>query len=125
MAIVSDNLRIIINELNTSQTDFARRVGTSFGYINMVLNGRRVSISKTLALLIEEVFGYSADWLLKNKGQKMKNWFKSFVKENPDFIEILEKLDLSDQKLVIDFINSLNADEETKRRKRMPKYKNI
>jgi transcriptional regulator with XRE-family HTH domain len=60
-----------------SQIDFAKSVGTSFGYLNMVVNGRHTSVSQQLALLIEEKYGYSAEWLLYNEGEKKINPFKN------------------------------------------------
>jgi transcriptional regulator with XRE-family HTH domain len=59
-----------------SQKDFSESLGTSFGYINMVINGRRESISRQLALLIEEKYGYCADWILYNEGDKKYCPFK-------------------------------------------------
>ena len=124
MAYVSDNLHTIIGELNTSQTNFAREIGTSFTYVNMLLNGKRFKISKTLARLIEELFGYSADWIRKNKGNKMKDWFTAFRKEHPDFIENVKKLKPNEIKLVMEFIDLLELEEIKKRNERTPKYKN-
>jgi transcriptional regulator with XRE-family HTH domain len=77
MSSVSDNLRTILSELNMSQIDFAKSVGASFGYINMVINSRRTSISRQFALLIEEKYGYSADWILHNEGDKKTSPFKN------------------------------------------------
>ncbi|MDR1127992.1 MAG: helix-turn-helix domain-containing protein [Treponema sp.] len=74
---VSDNLRIILNELNMSQLEFAKSVGTSSVYISMVVNSKRTSISHPLALLIEEKYGYSADWILYNEGEKKTRPFKT------------------------------------------------
>jgi transcriptional regulator with XRE-family HTH domain len=74
---VSDNLRTILKELNMSQMEFAQSVGTSNVYINMVINGKRGSISHPLAFLIEEKYGYSADWILYNDGEKKVFPFKT------------------------------------------------
>jgi transcriptional regulator with XRE-family HTH domain len=74
---VSDNLRTILKELNMSQLEFAKSVGISNVYINMVVNGKRNSISHPLAFLIEEKYGYSADWLLYNYGEKKLFPFKT------------------------------------------------
>jgi len=112
MSIVSDNLRTVLNEQNISQTEFAKTVGITFTYINMILNERRCSISRTLALLIEEIYGYSADWLLKGDGDKMKNCLDVYVKENPHFLKNLEKLAPDEKKVALDFIDNCCAHAE-------------
>jgi transcriptional regulator with XRE-family HTH domain len=73
MASVSENIRIILNELDMSQTDFAEEIGVSTNYINMIVTGRRRSVSRHLARLIETLYGYSMYWILNGKGEKMAN----------------------------------------------------
>jgi plasmid maintenance system antidote protein VapI len=57
---LSDRLRTIISDLNISQTKFANTLSVSFTYINCLLNGKRENISQSLAILIQYIYGYSA-----------------------------------------------------------------
>jgi transcriptional regulator with XRE-family HTH domain len=123
MSKVSDNLRAMLNELNMSQVDFAKSVGTSFGYFNMVINGRRTSFSRQLALLIEEKYGYSADWLLYNEGDKKVKHFKNkkMYREMKNEIDQLS----SDELFCLNkFIMSLEENEKHEKEKRNLKKQN-
>jgi transcriptional regulator with XRE-family HTH domain len=117
MSSVSDNLRTILNELNMSQIDFSKSVGTSFGYLNMVINGRRASISRQLALLIEEKYEYSADWLLHNEGDKKTNHFKS-QKRYKEMRTQINQLSYSEMEYLYRFVLSLEEEEKVKKEKR-------
>jgi transcriptional regulator with XRE-family HTH domain len=114
---VSDNLRAILHELNMTQANFAESVGTLASYINMIVNGRRSSISCPLAFLIEEKYGYSADWTLHNEGEKKVCPFKTQglyknLKTN------INKLSFEDITKLFGFILFLEENEETKKAKR-------
>jgi transcriptional regulator with XRE-family HTH domain len=106
-----------------TQTDFAESVGTSASYISMVVNGRRSSISGPLAFLIEEKYGYSADWMLHNEGEKKvcpfetRGLYKN-LKTN------ISKLSLEDITKLFGFILLLEENEETKKTKRDLKKQN-
>jgi transcriptional regulator with XRE-family HTH domain len=112
-----DNLRTILNELNMSQIDFARSVGTSYGYLNMVINGRRTSISRQFALLIEEKYGYSADWLLQNEGDKKIFPFKSH-KRYKEMRTQINQLSYNEMKYLHKYILSLEERDENAKEKR-------
>jgi transcriptional regulator with XRE-family HTH domain len=77
MTKVSGTIRTIIHELNVSQTAFAKSVGISTRYLAMLLSGERSSMSRPLALLIEQYFGYSADWILNGNGEKRPSPLKT------------------------------------------------
>jgi transcriptional regulator with XRE-family HTH domain len=101
-----------------SQTEFAESVGTSYGYLNMVINRRRTSISRQLALLIEEKYGYSADWLLHDEGDKKINHFKcnkNYERMKTE-IDHLSSEEVSRLEKFILFIDELNKEEQEKRK---------
>jgi transcriptional regulator with XRE-family HTH domain len=113
----------MLNELNMSQIDFAKSVGTSFGYLNMVVNSRRQSISRQLALLIEEKYGYSADWLLHNTGGKKVQP----VKNHDIYREMkseIKQLSFDEFDCLSKFILSLEEMEKTDNEKRNLKKQN-
>jgi transcriptional regulator with XRE-family HTH domain len=123
MSKVSDNLRTILGELNMSQIDFAKSVGTSFGYFNMVFNSRRTSISRQLALLIEEKYGYSADWLLHGEGDKKVHHYKD-KKMFRDIKTEISRLSSEELDCVFKFILSLEENDKYEKEKRNLKKQN-
>jgi transcriptional regulator with XRE-family HTH domain len=114
---VSNNLRTILKELNMTQLEFAASVGTSNVYISMVINGKRSSISHPLAFLIEEKYGYSADWILYNEGEKKVFPFKT---ENTSKELKNEIMQLPPYKInyLCEFISRLEENEKNEREKR-------
>jgi transcriptional regulator with XRE-family HTH domain len=117
MTPVSDNLRTILSELNMSQKDFAQSVGTTFVYINMVVNGKRNSISSQLALLIEEKYGYSANWLLHTKGTKKIYPFTS-LKRFTKLKNLVTRLSPAQMSALFGFILSLEEKDRENNEKR-------
>ena len=49
---LGDRLRIILKERNIKQVEFAKVLGVSVNYINLLISGKRGPISDTLAKLI-------------------------------------------------------------------------
>jgi transcriptional regulator with XRE-family HTH domain len=123
MSIVSDNLQTILRELNMSQIKFAESVGTSFGYLNMVVNNRRTSISRQLALLIQEKYEYSADWLLHNVGAKKINHFKN-SKAYEEIRNTISQLSFEEMNHVCQYVLSLEEKEKHEKQKRNLKKQN-
>jgi transcriptional regulator with XRE-family HTH domain len=117
MSEVSNNLRTILHELNMTQVDFAKSVGISSVYINMVVNGKRHSISQPLALLIEEKYGYSAEWILYSEGEKRLCLFRT-LKTYKELKTNISFLSSGEIKHLLNFILSLEENEEKKNEKR-------
>jgi plasmid maintenance system antidote protein VapI len=101
---VSDKLRIIVSDLNISQTKFADTLGVSFTYINCLINGKRKNISQSLAILIQKTYGYSADWILNGEGGALKKMIRRTLKSRPRLIDVLNTLTEEEINLVIDHI---------------------
>jgi plasmid maintenance system antidote protein VapI len=60
---LSERICIILREQNLNQRRFAESIFVTEGYISRVLkNG--LGMSKSTALLIEKIHGYSKDWVL-------------------------------------------------------------
>jgi transcriptional regulator with XRE-family HTH domain len=113
MSTLSDRFRIILNELNINQTEFAEEIGVSFGYINMVVNGRRSSISQRLARLIEELYGYSDDWLLDGFGEKKANSLNKNSIQHNEILERLKKLSNEELHLLFNYIVTFKNQNKT------------
>jgi transcriptional regulator with XRE-family HTH domain len=114
LSVVSDNLRTIPSGLDMSQAAFADSVGISIGYINMVVNGKRSSISLRLALLIEEKYGYSADWILHNEGDKRAYPFINKGEYN-EMKDLINQLLFDELTCLYEFILILEKNEKDKK----------
>lgn len=71
MPTLQTRLRLILEEQNIKQVDFARTVGVSANYINLLANGKKLNISLHLAKIIEDNYGYSRSWILSGKGERL------------------------------------------------------
>lgn len=67
---LKDRLQIIINEQHLKQKDFAQTIKVTESYISNMLKGKRNNISESLAKLIEQTYGYSAQWILTGEGER-------------------------------------------------------
>ena len=65
---LKDRIRRILHEQHIKQKDLAGDIKVTESYVSNLLNGKRRSISEALALLIEQVYGYSAQWVLTGEG---------------------------------------------------------
>jgi transcriptional regulator with XRE-family HTH domain len=101
---LSDRLRTIVSDLNISQTKFANTLGVSFTYINCLLNGKRENISQSLAILIQYIYGYSAQWILFEEGSVLKKIIQRTLKTRTRLITVLNTLTKEEIDMVIDHI---------------------
>jgi transcriptional regulator with XRE-family HTH domain len=97
---LSDRLRTVVCDLDISQTKFADTLGVSFTYINCLINGKRENLSRSLAILIQQLYGYSAQWLLYEEGNVLKKIIRRTLKTRPQLITVLntfikEEIDMS------------------------------
>jgi len=107
--ILRDRLKIILKENNLKQKDLASVIGVTESYISAIINGRNNNISQHLANLIEEKYGYGAQWILTGEGSKIKQ-----VGKNPSFSNLHKKAimqidEMNEQQIraVLVFLDSL------------------
>ena len=100
-------LRRILKETQTKQRNFAKTCGISENYVSLLVNDRKKTISETLALLIEENYGYSANWLLTGEEPFTDNkmYLRCQIKKH------LEEMDEEDLLRIKDFIESMPLSE--------------
>lgn len=67
---LADRINDIIREQGITQAAFARELGVSANYVNLLARGGKTNISETLAKLIEKTYGYGAQWVLEGTGEK-------------------------------------------------------
>lgn len=111
---LSERIKLILQENNLKQKELASELGVSESYISMMLKKPDINLSNSLAALIEEKYGYNADWVLNGIEPKLKQ-----ISKNRTLSEIhqkalaqLEKMNDEQVKAVIAFINSLDEVEK-------------
>lgn len=110
---LSERIKMILQENNLKQKELASDIGVSESYISMLLKKPTINLSHSLAALIEEKYGYNAEWVLNGTQPKLKQ-----VSKNRTLSEIhqkalaqLEKMNDEQVKAVLAFINSLDEIE--------------
>jgi transcriptional regulator with XRE-family HTH domain len=122
---LSDRLREIVCDLNISQTKFANTLGVSFTYINCLINGKRENISPSLAILIQKIYGYSAQWILYEEGGVLKKIISRTLKTRPRLIAALNTFTKEEVDLVMSHIEYIIRETVTNTDTELPKVKGI
>lgn len=104
--MIGKRVKIIVKELGITQKKFAEELGLTDNYISKLISGVNNKLSDTVALLIQEKYGYSAEWILTGNGDKFINTKNSFIKQKT--IAALKSLSDEEIKAVMAFINSLD-----------------
>ncbi len=104
---LGNRLRIILKERNIKQVDFAKALGVSANYINLLISGKRGPISDTLAKLIEETYGYSAQWIMTGEGEKIA--LPSLSAAKIEFLKKIQKMPDDEIAALLAFANSLES----------------
>jgi transcriptional regulator with XRE-family HTH domain len=68
---LSDRVKVIIRESGMNQKEFARSINVTDSYISKLLRDES-GMSNTTARLIEQLYGYSEDWIIRGKGEKRR-----------------------------------------------------
>lgn len=102
---LGERLRMILTESNESQVDFAKALGIGATYVNQLVQGKKVNISPTLAILIEEKYGYSANWIMTGEGEKRALQTSSTIKIK--FLKKIQKMPDDEIMALLAFANSL------------------
>ncbi|WP_308780019.1 helix-turn-helix transcriptional regulator [uncultured Clostridium sp.] len=101
---VGERIKIILNEKQIKQIDFAKKLGVSSNYINLLVNNKKNTISEPLSKLIEETYGYSSSWIMYGTEPKFISRDMSYLK-----IETINKIKrMSDDEImaILAFVNS-------------------
>lgn len=104
---LGDRLHIILKERNIKQVEFAKVLGVSANYVSLLISGKRGPISDTLAKLIEETYGYSAQWVMNGEGEKLSSPSLSATKI--EFLKKIQKMPDDEIIALLAFANSLES----------------
>lgn len=92
--MICDRLKILLNELNMSQRQFAMKINLDAGYFSRIMRGK-ANPPERILLLIENVFHVNKDWLENGHGEIFSNQGMSLSKR-----QVLESIDtLSDDQV--------------------------
>ena len=86
--MISDRLKILLNELNISQRQFALKINLDPGYFSRIIQGK-VTPPDRILLLIENVFNVNKKWLETGEGEIFSNQGISLSKK-----QIIESIDI-------------------------------
>ena len=109
-----DRIRLILQENRLKQKELAAEIGVTESYISILLKKPEISLSRSIAVLIEEKYGYSADWVLSGTEPKIKQVSKNraLSELHQKALAQLEKMSDGQVKAVLAFINSLDEIEK-------------
>lgn len=110
-----DRIRQILKENKLKQKQFASAIGVTESYISKLLKDPDIRLSQSLAVLIEEKYGYNAEWVLNGAEPRLKQISKdkSLSEIHQKALAQLEKMNDEQVKAVLAFINSLDELEKS------------
>lgn len=102
---LGQRVRTILNERHIKQVDFAKALGISANYVSLIVNDKKETISDTLAKLIEEQYGYAAQWILTGSGPKTVG--NDLTAEKAAIIKKVQRMSDAEVRAVLAFVNTL------------------
>ena len=104
---LGQRIKLILKEQKIKQIDFAKSLGISANYVNLIVNEKKDTISDTLAKLIEETYGYSYQWILNETGDKLSK--NDLTVEKTEIIKKIKKMSDNEVKAILAFVNTLDS----------------
>lgn len=107
---LKDRLQLILDEQHLKQKDLANTIKVTESYVSNMLKGKRSNISESLAMLIEQTYGYSAQWILTGEGERCITQanIPELSPAKKRVIAEIEKMSEAELDAVKIFINSLD-----------------
>ena len=102
---LSDRVRTIISESGIKQKEFAKSINVTDSYISKLVRDE-TGMSNSTAMLIEQLYGYSKDWILLGEGQKIKKGGGLSALQN-EIIANVERMKRDELRVLLAFIESI------------------
>lgn len=102
--MISDRIKILLNELCLSQRQFAMRIDLDPGYFSRIVRGKVVP-PKRILLLIENVFHVNKDWLENGIGPIFIS--QGISQEKQHVLDLIETLSPQQIEAVASFLKYL------------------
>jgi len=104
---LSDRVRIIINECGLKQKAFAKSINVTDSFISKLLRDE-TGIANSTALLVEQLYGYSKDWILTGREPKMRaGRVRDSSSLQKQIITAVEQMEEHELQAMFSFIESL------------------
>ena len=101
-------IKVILDEQKVKQVDFAKALGISANYVNLLVNNKKSTISDTLAKLMEETYGYSSEWIISGNGErKISNGNLTAVRA--EVVKKISRMSDSDVKAILAYAKTLES----------------
>ena len=68
---LGERIKTILTQRGLKQVELACALGVSANYVNLLVKDKKQRLSEPLAKLIQELYGYSAQWVLTGEGEPM------------------------------------------------------
>lgn len=107
--MICERLKILLEELNISQRQFAMKINLDAGYFSRIMQGK-VNPPDRILLLIENIFNVNKDWLENGQGEIFSNQGISLAKKQ--ILESIETLNDEQVSAVSSFIKYLTESPE-------------
>lgn len=104
---MGERIGVILSERHIKQVDFAKTLGISANYVNLLVNDKKTNISATLAKLIEETYGYSSRWLIDGIGDKIVE--NGISASKAEILKKIQKMSDTDVKATLAFVKTLES----------------
>lgn len=104
---LGERIKLILSERNMKQVEFAAALGVSANYVNQLVNGKKTTLSDTLAKLIEETYGYPALWVKTGEGEAHLS--SPLTPLKLEFLKKVEKMPDDEVTALLAFVNSLES----------------
>jgi transcriptional regulator with XRE-family HTH domain len=110
-----DRIKLILQENKLKQKQLASELGVTESYISKLLKDPDIHLSQSLATLIEEKYGYNAEWVLNGSEPKLRQISKNkgLSELHQKALSQLEKMNDEQIKAILAFINSLDDVEKS------------
>ena len=110
-----DRINLILLENKLKQKQLASELGVTESYISKLLKDPDIHLSQSLATLIEEKYGYNAEWVLNGSEPKLRQISKNkgLSELHQKALSQLEKMNDEQIKAILAFINSLDDVEKS------------
>ena len=104
---LSDRIRMIINECDLKQKAFAKSINVTDSFISKLMRDE-TGMSNTTAIAIEQLYGYSRDWIIKGQEPKMlAGRERNLTSLQKQIIMTVEQMDEHELRAVYAYIESL------------------
>ncbi|MCL2591963.1 MAG: helix-turn-helix domain-containing protein [Defluviitaleaceae bacterium] len=104
---LGERIQTILKQRNIKQIDFAKSLGISANYVNLIVNDRKNCVSDTLAMLIEETYGYSSKWVLEGTGEMTIS--SDLTASKMQLLRKIQKMSENEVKATLAFVATLES----------------